>query len=221
LRGQAVTGYFGKVPAHGDFVTRRLPDAPVAAWDAWLQACIAASRAQLGEKWLDHYLTSPVWRFAIAPGVLAPEGLAGVMMPSVDRAGRYFPLMLGATGAPPPLDWFHRQGAWFDAIENLAREALETGFTLAQLDAAPEPARGPDPGIALALRLPLDADIDARIDAHIAVTALHGYTLWWSEGSPRVDASLLVCSGMPQPSAFAALLDGQWTAAGWDGVRTA
>lgn len=213
-----MTGYFGKVSTHGDFVTRRLPDALVAAWDTWLQACIGASRAQLGERWLDHYLTSPVWRFAVAPGVLAPEGLGGVMMPSVDRAGRYFPLMLGATGAPPLLDWYHAQEDWFDAMEDLARASLETGFTLAQFDAAFDPVPGPDAAPAgAAVRLPLGADIDARI----AAATLHGHTLWWSEGSPRVEASLLLCTGMPQPSAFAAMLDGQWATSGWQGVRTA
>ena len=123
-----MTGYFGKVSTLGDFVTRGLPDGLVAAWDAWLQQCIQASREQLGDQWLNHYLTSPVWRFAIAPGVLGPEGLGGVMMPSVDRVGRYFPLMIAAVGAPPLLDWFHKHAAWYDAIEDLARASLDAAF---------------------------------------------------------------------------------------------
>jgi type VI secretion system protein ImpM len=206
-----VTGYFGKVSTHGDFVTRRLPGRLVEAWDGWLQGCVQASRARLGAQWLQHYLSSPVWRFAIAPGVLGPEGLGGVMMPSVDRVGRYFPLMIGATGAPPLLDWFRQQGAWYDAIEDLALESLDPAFTLARFDEAPEPELAPPLPSAAGWRLPLDADLDT----FAAGAAFQGHSLWWSEGAPGIEASLLVCQGMPQAQAFAAMLDGSWQASGW------
>ena len=185
-----MTGYFGKVSTHGDFVSRRLPAGLVAAWDGWLQQCIRASRARLGDRWLQHYLTSPVWRFAVSPGVLGPAGLGGVMMPSVDRVGRYFPLMIGATGAPPLQEWVKRHAAWFDALDELARESLAPGFTLERFDAASEPVFGPATG-------PDGA-------------ALHGHSLWWREGEPGVDASPLVCQGMPAPQDFAAMLDCSW-----------
>ena len=61
-------GFYGKLPSHGDFLRRRVSDAFVGGWDAWLQECLAASRAALGERWLDVYLTSPAWRFVCAAG---------------------------------------------------------------------------------------------------------------------------------------------------------
>jgi type VI secretion system protein ImpM len=207
-----VTGYFGKVSTHGDFVQRRLPPALVAAWDGWLQQCIEASRARLGDAWLARYLTSPVWRFAIAPGVLAAEGLGGVLMPSVDRVGRYYPLMLGATGAPPLLDWFDKHGAWYDALDDLARSSLDPAFVLAQFDALPVPALAPP--VAGRVRIALDAGPAAAIA--IAAAGLPGHSLWWTEGAPDVEPSLLACAGMPAPGAFASLLDGRWRDAGWD-----
>lgn len=202
-------GYFGKIPSHGDFVARGLPPHLVAAWDQWLQACVHASQQRLGERWLAHYLTSPVWRFAIAPGVLGPEGLGGVMMPSVDRVGRYFPLMIAATGAPALLDWFRKQGDWYDAIEDLARAALAPEFKLDQFDAPAEPDVGPAgafPSAGGMRRFPFDAAAADRI----AAAALEGHALWWTEGSPNVDASLLMSPGMPAPEAFAPMLDGSW-----------
>jgi type VI secretion system protein ImpM len=198
-----VTGYFGKVSTHGDFVSRRLPAGLVEAWDRWLQECIQASRAQLGDQWLSHYLTSPVWRFAIAPGVLGPDGLAGVMMPSVDRVGRYFPLMIAAIGAPPLLEWVQHHGAWFDALDDLARESLAPAFTLARFDAAPEPALAPSSA-------PASRPASTSMSA-----ALQGRSLWWSEGEPGIEASPLVCQGMPPPRAFAAMLDGSRAAPSW------
>lgn len=200
-----MTGYFGKVSTHGDFVSRRLPVHLVQAWDAWLQQCVQASCDKLGPKWLERYLTSPVWRFAIAPGVLAPEGLGGVMMPSVDRVGRYFPLMVAALGAPPLLDWFHGHAAWYDAVEDLARDSLDPGFTLERFDDAPEPmlAGAAQPWQGAIVRLPLKNDMTAAI----AGAALRGHSLWWTDGGPFVEASLLVCPGMPRPEAFASMLD--------------
>jgi type VI secretion system protein ImpM len=205
-----VTGYFGKVSTHGDFVTRRLPGALVEAWDGWLQGGVQASRARLGAQWLQHYLSSPVWRFAIAPGVLGPEGLGGVMMPSVDRVRRYFPLMIAALGAPPLLDWFRHHGGWYDAIEDLALESLDPAFTLARLDEAPEPELALSSAPGAGWRFPLETDLSA-----VASAAFQGHSLWWSEGAPGIEASLLVCQGMPQAQAFAAMLDGSWQASGW------
>jgi type VI secretion system protein ImpM len=202
-----VTGYFGKVSTLGDFVSRGLPDGLVAAWDAWLQQCVHASRQQLGDQWLHHYLTSPVWRFAIAPGILGPEGLGGVMMPSVDRVGRYFPLMIGAAGAPPLLDWFHAHEAWYDAVEDLARASLDAAFRLEQFDGLPAPALS-DGGHVMPAggvwRFPMAPDVGARVVA----TALQGHSLWWTEGAPAVEPSLLMCAGMPRAQGFAAMLAG-------------
>ena len=93
-------GFFGKLPSHGDFLRRQVSDAFVGVWDGWLQECLAASRAELGDRWLDVYLTSPVWRFACAAGTCGPAPVVGVMVPSVDRVGRYFPLTLVAELPP-------------------------------------------------------------------------------------------------------------------------
>jgi type VI secretion system protein ImpM len=202
-----VTGYFGKVSTLGDFVSRGLPDGLVAAWDAWLQQCIHASQQQLGDQWLDHYLTSPVWRFAIAPGVLGPEGLGGVMMPSVDRVGRYFPLMIGAVGAPPLLDWFHKHAGWYDAIEDLARASLDPSFKLEQLDNVLEPRVARD-GQAVPMTGVRRFSLDENISERVVAAALQGYSLWWTEGSPRVEPCLLMYSGLPEKQVFARLLDG-------------
>src|SRR4051812_22505756 len=89
-------GFFGKLPSHGDFLRRRVSDAFAGPWDAWLQRCMAASRSVLDERWLDVYLTSPAWRFGCAAGACGPAAVVGLMVPSVDRVGRYFPLTLVA-----------------------------------------------------------------------------------------------------------------------------
>src|SRR3954465_3512054 len=89
-----VVGFYGKLPSHGDFLKRRVSDGFVSVWDAWLQESLATSKAALGDAWLDVYLTSPAWRFICGPGACGPAVVAGVMVPSVDRVGRCFPLTL-------------------------------------------------------------------------------------------------------------------------------
>ena len=90
-------GFFGKLPAHGDFVTRRLPMGFVAVWDPWV-ALHLARRADF-----------PPLRFAhpgTAGGAMSGGAMTGVVLPSRDRAGRAFPLTLAAAGASAPEPWY-------------------------------------------------------------------------------------------------------------------
>ncbi len=215
-------GFFGKVTSHGDFVTRRLPVTVVEACDRWLQQCMVASRSQLGGDWLAHYLTSPIWRFAIAEGIVDEQAWAGVMMPSVDRVGRHFPLMLAAPVAAgvPLVDWVSKGRGWLDGLEDLARSSLSADFVLDAFDRAlatlPAPAavHASTPPVN-GWRLPMP-DIARAPYALLQVLARgEGCSLWWSEGSPSVEPSMLACSGLPAPSGFAAMLAGGWSAHGW------
>src|SRR5215467_11283482 len=88
----ASVGFFGKLPSHGDFIERRVGAPFRDVWDEWLQRCIATSRQTLGSEWLDCYLTSPMWRFFLSDGIAGATSYAGILLPSVDRVGRYFPL---------------------------------------------------------------------------------------------------------------------------------
>src|SRR5206468_387936 len=111
----ASPGFFGRLPEFSDFLSRPLPRGFLDPWDAWLQQGVVSSRERLGVSWLDTYLTSPIWRFLLAPSVCGPLAWTGVLMPSVDRVGRHFPLTLsadlqGAIGLLPML----AETTWFE-----------------------------------------------------------------------------------------------------------
>src|ERR1700712_4294952 len=93
-------GFYGKLASRGDFVSLGLPQSFIQPWDTWLAAGLHVSQQQLGEDWLDAYLVSPLWRFVLAAGVCGPEAVVGVLMPSIDRVGRYFPLTVAQTLEP-------------------------------------------------------------------------------------------------------------------------
>lgn len=219
-------GIFGKVPALGDFVRAGLPADTASALDRWLQAALVASRQALGDGWVPLWLEMPVWRFACAAGVCGAGPVAGVLLPSVDRVGRHFPLVVAAVPDRPahPLR-LHREAAiWYAEAEILALDLLEERVslddalaTLARIGPpAPTPAEPPDlaRGVHLGLGEAEDETVMAALVEALALASA-GLTLWWTEGSPAVEASLLACAGLPRPDGFAAMLDGQWTRWGW------
>lgn len=215
------TGFFGKVLSHGDFVARRLPPSFLLPWDAWVQGVLQYSRQELGERWLPTWLSSPIWRFALAPGVCGNDGVAGLMMPSVDRVGRQFPLTLAATvPGLRPFDCFVGNNVWFDGLEALALSSLREDFLLDAFDVAltllaGQPSGGADIVAAVGKVIPIGGPA-AQLANAVANAALSGHSLWWTDGSAQVSTCLLVCKGTPAPRQFAAMLDGAWREHGWE-----
>jgi len=128
-------GAFGKIPSLGDFFTVDLPRGFVGPWDAYLQSLMTSARSAIGGEWNDAYLTAPIWRFSIAAGLAGPNAALGVVMPSVDRVGRQFPLTLAATLAEQDnLPALHlNAGDTFERLEDVALAQLENGAELAGL----------------------------------------------------------------------------------------
>jgi type VI secretion system protein ImpM len=241
-------GFFGKLPSHGDFVRRRVSEAFVDVWDTWAQECLEASRITLGDRWLDVYLTSPVWRFLGAAGAAGPLPVMGLMAPSVDRVGRYFPLTVVAElpDAVEPVSTATRAAAFFEAAEQLVIDILaaETvdfdGFdrAVAQLGHELEPAvtmtaavLGREAVEVLRVdqssqwQVPLGSPPDlGDLLRQILTQQLHEsyepLALWWTDGSGIVEPSCLISKGLLHPDTFAALLDGSWTGHRWQSVST-
>ncbi len=239
-------GFYGKLPSNGDFLRRRVSDAFVGVWDGWLQECIAASRAALGDRWLDVYLTSPVWRFCCASGVCGSAPLIGLMAPSVDRVGRYFPLTLVAelpsdatlVSAARDAEPFFENAERL-VIETLAADAIDVdGFESAVTVLARDlVAIGSPPPVVLERAAGAILTEDGRADWQVPIAASAALAsafdqvlsqrlsqlydplvLWWSNGSSTITPSCLITKGLPHPDTFAALLDGAWSRRQWRSV---
>ncbi|KQW49984.1 MULTISPECIES: type VI secretion system-associated protein TagF [unclassified Roseateles] len=195
-------GWYGKLPALGDFASRRLAPEWIAQWDNWLTAGLHALRDNAPDTWLNDYLASPAWRFALLPGALpGAEGESlrvGVMMPSVDRVGRYFPLVVVSAPLPRPNGSAQVAALWQWAgqIEEIAVNALHGDWSAETLDAAladapPPPPTAPDTALPPALTALL---------SQAAWDGLQGCSLWLhAGGGPTVQPAL------PTGAAFAAL----------------
>ncbi len=111
-------GYFGKFPGYRDFVQRGLPPAFTDRWGRWLRSVMDAGNTRLGEEWLDVYLNSPVWRFAIRDPELGPGMWLGALMPSLDARQRYFPLSVVLCLEPqPPFQLMRKAETFLAALE--------------------------------------------------------------------------------------------------------
>ncbi|HEY7041875.1 MAG TPA: type VI secretion system-associated protein TagF [Methylomirabilota bacterium] len=221
-----IPGWYGKLPSLGDFASRRLPEEFIRPWDAWLQECLQASRDALGEAWQDCYLTTPIWRFALLPGCVGPSGWAGVLMPSVDRVGRSFPLTLAlALTSSAAVAHVVFDGAdWLARLEESALGALDMERGADDLDAALAD---------LALAPPASADLEATTGALQRLPSLDAFpalargqalaawsartkwaALWWTRGRVDDDPLMLASAGLPTTEEFGWLLQSRVPAPG-------
>ncbi len=207
-------GIYGKLPAHGDFVSVNL-DAPLTAgMYKWCNQVIFDSREKMGEiPWLKAYLVSPVWRFCFPVPEQTGKAVAGVMLPSVDAAGRYFPLFMlfGLDADRVSTTWLFKEATpLLSALEQAGLEALQRQMDLEALKRLIQ-QRTVDLSLGEVLELPNStALVQHRL--HLLLDLMVGDlggSLWWSTMSLK-DKDKPFCSfaGLPQSDGYEALITG-------------
>jgi type VI secretion system protein ImpM len=184
-------GFHGKLPSHGDFVQAGLPRAFVRAWDDWAARVLPASRDRLGPAWLSAWLEAPIWRFVLPAGACGVRTTFGVCMPSVDRVGRYFPLVFAACADHDSECQPETAAAFLRAAERAGLAALEG-------------------------TLPVAAIPDCLARPTGDVGELPGWpargALWWTDGAPLVRSCRREMPGLPDDDTFASMLSDGWSA---------
>ena len=210
-------GAYGKMPALGDFFRLGVEREFVTPWDLWLQSTLLAAQADLGAGFEAAYMSAPIWRFALPPSVAGTQGAVGVLMPSVDRVGRRFPLtLLAQTGyqEQAPLRNLIWQNPVLDAVEALALDALDDAMTretlaerLAHLTLRPMglPSRIRTSGSSLVLTNDLPDLFCADLALDLAGGELHRSCAWGAtiQGTAR----LILTAGLPQGEVATSLFD--------------
>jgi len=206
----APPGWHGKLPSLGDFASRRLPQSFIEPWDGWLAAGLLALREAAPQQWLDAYLGSPSWRF--------------LLMPSVDRVGRYFPLTIALPLGEGPASTAQMTALWhwLARLDELARDALFDDWSPDRLEAELSRMVRPEfdavagvpqvpalqPGDMAALPDGLDAAVAIGHEAQALWAARARGRGWWyacpDEGAPR----LFTSQGLPQPLLLGRLFGG-------------
>jgi type VI secretion system protein ImpM len=115
-------GFFGKIPSRGDFVQAGLSRQFTRPWDDWVQAILPECRRLLGDGWDAAWGVDASWRFMLSGGQCGPRPVLGLFLPSLDSAGRCFPLAIAAEGSA-------EDAAFLDAAEAIGREAADGALT--------------------------------------------------------------------------------------------
>lgn len=118
-------GFYGKLPAAGDFVSRRLPVEFVRAWDRWLAQHLAPL---IGSQLWPH---SFALRFLTGPACFGAT--TGIILQSTDKVGRRFPLSIVAL-LPEASIGLARADAWFAGIEEAGVGAQRGELTPDELE---------------------------------------------------------------------------------------
>ncbi len=227
------SGFYGKLPSLGDFASRRLQQDFISSWDNWLQSSLAVSQEVLGEQWLKSYLISPIWRFALSPGLCGKDAWLGIVMPSVDRVGRYFPLTIACkvNAKTSLIHTFSEASDWFEELESVAISALENDLAVEAFDSLVRNISGCE----LTLKnnshlLPADnPSVDkstvyldlkhsnARFDqmysdisSQLLSTYLPGHSLWCTSGAEDISPAFLAFNGLPPASTYVEMITGQF-----------
>ena len=228
LDNEARFGFFGKLPINGDFIHRNLPNHFIHSWDNWLQENILACKEQFQNDWLQHYLTSPIWRYFISPSVMDDNAYIGILAPSVDSVGRYFPMTIVAPISPAKvspiftntfqsiyanletvfLKHLHAEEGTISMLcEDLDTQstALLSELNKQQID------RLPDTLDSHRFKLTDQSDMSGALSSLWMMQLMQqhtGSTLWWSNGSQAIEPSLLINNGLPNKQQFIAMLSG-------------
>ena len=198
---QEPPGWYGKIASLGDFAHRRLPQTWIARCDAWLSTALPAARASLGSRWMDTYLTAPVLRFAWAPGIVDRHWWIGILMPSCDNVGRYFPLIIARPLPQAPHDRLDAFEDWYTDATGIALRTLDdAGGSLAAL----ESALG---GMAVSPNAQRTPGRDEVARQAPALTRMTDHSLWWV-AAPAGSGHIDVVEGLPDGVRLAHLLDG-------------
>jgi type VI secretion system ImpM family protein len=219
-------GLFGKLPTNGDFIHRDLPTSFVSIWDHWLQTNLAFFQSQDTENWLSSYLTSPIWRFLIPPSLVNEQAYFGILAPSVDKVGRYFPFTFAASLPDSHagsvlcepfqniltllescfLTHLHSNNSNLEHVDqdlNIINNKLNQLVTSQSFDPLPENLDSHQ--FIISNKRPLSESASCLWLSSM-LQRYSNSSIWWTKGSQTVEPSLLFTQGLPSKQQFSAML---------------
>lgn len=216
-------GLFGKLGSKRDFIALATPRKFLEVWEPWMQACLSASRHQLGDGWQNAFLSAPIWRFWLGADICGAS-VAGAIMPSIDAVGRYYPLTLHAIAddetsiALPDMD---AQDIWYEDAERFLLATLDpdvsfetTATALEQMHPA---GLQPQSKVELIRSGNLVGTTPGEDGFAGSLATLRSTnpglyaagTFWWTAGGTDFAPMALSCRGLPDPYDYSTLLTGQ------------
>ena len=219
-------GWFGKLPSAGDFAGTGMTPILKETVHEWMSSGMAALRQSHPTDWQAAYLVSPVWHFLVGPGIWDKPALIGCLAPSVDKVGRYSPLIVLRSFdrcdlpsvLPPESRWLYR-------VDMVMRRVIGERISISGLhdllqqltEAEEESGRNSTSNILCDLGIGnTNANVDASAQKDWFVwpelpelLEQRSYSsFWWSEPSSVQGMKQIVHNGVPNENLFCLLMDG-------------
>jgi len=219
-------GWFGKLPSVGDFAGRGMSGHLQETIHQWIAGGMMTLVEAQPQEWLDAYLVAPVWHFVMNAGVWDGPALTGCIAPSVDKVGRYSPLLAlrsfdkrrVSEVLPPQSRWLYQVDATLrrvirdrlpvDSVLGALQEQLNLEDKMTNRDSAA--------GILNDLGI-IDGISDANKawfswpDLPTLFKDRKDRSFWWSEPSPKRPPRQIIHSGSPDEVLFGLLMGGEST----------
>lgn len=233
---ESIVGYYGKIPSKGDFVAQALPRSFTDPWDAWLREVLAHSKSELGDKWMEYYLTCPLYHYALSSGICGNQSWLGVMIPSVDSVGRYFPMTICKSFSEKSngLDLLEKNKEWLEKAETLLLSCLDENFSLEDFESNLSLLKANDDSeTTITLKnvvMNRFQDSSWSFPVHekenlsvvypelinsMLNTFYSTYSVWRTAGSDIVTSGFIISEGFPPYKSMTAFMDGEWGKWGW------
>ncbi len=231
------TGYYGKLPQRGDFVSGKIPTTFKNTWDDWAQQLVIANNELQQQGSAQPWFHLPVYRFYLSSMIAGDNAWVGVMLPSADSVGRLFPFCLARDIDPAisAAEAMASHQAFYETLESLIQQLYsnELSFanlndTLTQLDAETAVTAAADTATiarqssepALSIRITTPADTgDPRFwqSATSAVLSLTcaGHSFWTTSALSNSSCETLICEGLPSANCCKSLFHGNFDALHW------
>jgi len=231
-----VTGYYGKLPQRGDFVSRRVPETFKTVWDDWAQQLVRVCNDVSEKATSNQWFRLPIYRFYLSEGIAGDNAWIGLMLPSQDSVGRKFPLCFARSTHPdctyPQLNQ-HEQEFFtnleliveavfceeldFDSIgEKLTK--LDTDFpTMADSSENSLSIQSVEPSLCLRLITPQDESValwESAFDATLRATC-SAYSVWQTSPLSQSTRETLVCEALPSADCCKSFFDGRFQKKLW------
>ncbi len=222
-------GFFGKLPGYGDFIQRGVSAALIKHFDNWILQSIEASRGQVQADWQLRYFNSPIWRFVASRGLLSENAVTGIVMPSVDKAGRCYPftVIIEVEDDINPFTLANKLCAYHDKAEEFILTLLEqqspdldgihTVLNKQYSDAKKQSfKRALTLTPSSCMELGLFKGEDAKDLSHCQNNLLHNLlavqnirmSMWWTAGGVDISPQTRFFSGMPPVDSYLSFLIG-------------
>lgn len=216
-----IVGWFGKLPAVGDFAGRGLPLDLREDVYGWFATGMARLLEQYGEQWQEAFRLAPVWHFAMSAGVWDERALVGCVAPSVDRVGRCSPLIAVRTIESDGIDaHLPPQSDWSCKVESLLRRVISESLAMDSLQFELEtslasdmkPTRGDDSAAGTLVELGIGDEGSPNWlpwpDLPQRFVERPRRIFWWAEPSPDKPPRQVIHNGVPDAELFELLMVG-------------